>query len=63
MQQQWIRPVWIILGMFALLIPGLRKAIFFNLMRSKFIRSNGIKLMLSVPFIRQKLLSKWMGSR
>lgn len=63
MQQQWSRPIILILGLATLLIPGIRRGIFFRMLKNRTIRNLGLKLIVSTPFVRERLFNKILPTR
>lgn len=63
MQQQWSRPILFVLGAIALMLPGVRKMVFGQVLRNRLLRNMGLKFILSVPFLREKMMDKILPSR
>jgi hypothetical protein len=58
MRQMWSRPVYLFLVLLLLIIPGVRRRIIHTLLRNRTIRSFGLRVLLSVPAIRKKLMQQ-----
>ncbi|GAA0383104.1 hypothetical protein [Bacillus horti] len=58
MDTRWSRIIMIILGFVALLIPGVRRFVFYRLLGNRFIRNTGLKLILATPFLRQRMIAR-----
>jgi|GEM_PF-5032025 len=63
MQPQWNRTILMILGIVALLIPSIRRGVVYRMLKNRMIRNLGLKLIISLPFVRERLLSRILPSR
>jgi hypothetical protein len=63
MQQQWTRPIMLLLGILALLVPGVRRMAFQQILKNRLLRNFGLKLIISLPFVREKILGKMLPTR
>jgi hypothetical protein len=57
------RPMMLIVACIALLIPGVRRFIFFRLIKNRSVRNLGLQLILSTPFLRDRMMNKLLPSR
>lgn len=56
---QWSKPILLsLLLLLTLLIPGIRRGIFVRLLKNRYIRNFGLKVVMGTPFLREQLLSK-----
>jgi hypothetical protein len=62
-QSYQIRPMMLIVASIALLIPGVRRFIFYRLLKNRSIRNLGLQLILSIPFLRDRMMNKILPSR
>jgi hypothetical protein len=62
-QQQWSRPIMLILGVVALMIPGIRRQVFFRILKNPLLRNLGLRLVVSIPFVRERMMSRILPTR
>jgi hypothetical protein len=62
-QHERNRPLMLVLAFVALLIPGVRRFIFYRLLKSRTIRTFGLQAILSIPFLRERLMNKVLPSK
>lgn len=63
MTQRWLTPILIIVSLFTILIPRVRRMIFFQILKSRLFRNIGLKLFVLTPYFREKMLSKILPTR
>ncbi|WP_202081066.1 hypothetical protein [Caldalkalibacillus salinus] len=56
-------PMWLLLALLALLIPGVRRFIFYRVIRSPRIRNMGLRFVLSMPYVRDRLMRQVFPKR
>lgn len=63
MNEQWSKPLVIVLLLVGLLIPWVRRFVLYSLIRNKHIRNMGLRFIVASPYLRQKILHRFMPIR